>query len=169
MNASVETARKIGPVYLFWNGETTLDSPVKAAWPHVLNYPSWQNYSTVQTISGKPGQEGEVVVLRKDEMGIQFPPYCARTILLQPEHRVVWKTWPQQRSEELDFFGIVEFRLYAADSDKTRFVYNTVYEFMVPYRQESELQTFREQQYQNFELLFSSILPKLKALTGSKL
>lgn len=155
------TARKIAPVYLLWEGDLILDSPIKDAWPHVINYPSWQNYSSVEHISGEPGQEGEVVLLKKDEEGFTFPPYCTRTIKLDPACRVIWKTYPAEPTEENDFFGIVDFSLHEMNG-KTRFSYKTLYEFLVPYRNENDLHTFREQQYDNFEALFSSILPKLQ-------
>lgn len=151
----------IAPVYLFWEGEMLLDAPVRLAWPHVIDYPSWQSYSSVEHISGAMGQEGEVVLLRKEEVGFEFPPYYARTLKLEPQRRVVWKTYPQQAAAGNDFFGIVEFKLFEAQQ-KTRFCYNTLYEFQVPYRQEGELEAFRNQQYENFGRLFEAILPKLK-------
>lgn len=160
-----DEACRIEPVYLFWNGEIMLDAPVRIAWPHVINYPSWQNYSSVQHISGPVEQEGEVVLLRKEEAGFEFPAYYARTLKLEPERRVVWKTYPQHAAPGNDFFGIVEFRLYE-EQPKTRFCYNTLYEFQVPHRHVSELEVFRTQQYENFGRLFDAILPKLKKMVA---
>jgi hypothetical protein len=158
--------RKIGPVYLVRNGEMLIDSPVKATWPHVVNYPSWQNFPIVRHISGEPGQEGEVVLLKKDEEGFEFPPYYARTIKLEPERRIVWKTFPEHVGE-VDFFGIVDFSVFDAQG-RTRFCYNTIYEFLVPYQVDSELDAFRKQQNDNFDPLFSTVLPKLKALAEKR-
>lgn len=150
----------VAPVYLFWEGETLLDAPVERAWPHVIDYPSWQSYSLVQHVSGPPGEEGEVVLLKKEEGG-EFPPYYARTIKLEPGRRIVWKTYPQIRAEGNDYFGIVEFRLLSAGG-KTRFCHESLYEFMVPYRDESELEAFRKRSYEGAAMMFESILPKLK-------
>src|SRR5688572_4451745 len=130
---------KTTPVYLFWNGEMLLDAPVDKAWKHVLDYPSWQSYSSVEHVSGPPSQDGEVVRLRKDEKGFAFPPYYARTIKLDPPRRVVWKTYPESTGGQGDFFGIVEFQLHEAQG-KTRFCYNTIYEFLVPHAEEAELE-----------------------------
>lgn len=154
--------KKIGPVYLVRTGEMTIDASVNSTWPHVLNYPSWQNYPVVRHISGEAGEEGEVVLLKKDEAGFEFPSYYARTIKLDPGHRVIWKTYPE-KAGEVDFFGIVDFSLQEPPG-KTRFCYDVLYEFLVPYRNESELDAFRKQQYDNFDALFAAVLPKLKKL-----
>jgi hypothetical protein len=152
--------RKIEPVYLFWETETILNAPVKDVWPHIVNYPSWQGFSTVKTISGKPGQEGEVVSLQKDEKGFVFPPYYARTIKIELQRRIVWKTFIDKGSAEIDRFGIVDFKLFEGEG-KTRFCSNLLYEFLVPYEHESEIATFRETQDENFKSLFASTRPKL--------
>jgi hypothetical protein len=154
-------ARKIGPVYGVWDGELMIDAPVREVWRHVLNYPSWQNFPVARHISGRPGEEGEVVMLRKDEKGFEFPPYYAITVKLEPERRVIWKTYPEKGAD--DFFGIVEFGVADAGG-KTRFGYHLVYEFNVPYSDESELVAYRKGQEQNFTTLFGVIFPKLKQL-----
>mgnify|MGYP006198854721 CR=1 FL=1 len=110
-----------------------------------------------------PGGEGEVVLLRKEEKGFTFPPYYALTIKLDPESRALWKTYPAEAAPAVQFFGIVDFRIRDAQ-DGTRFSYNTVYEFQVPYHQESELEVYRKQQYENFTALISEIFPRLKKL-----
>jgi hypothetical protein len=158
-----ELPARIEPVYLFWETETILNAPVEKAWPHIVNYPSWQNFSIVKTISGSHGLEGEVVSLQKDEGGFVFPPYYARTIKVEPERRIVWKTFIEKGSREIDRFGIVDFRVFA-DTGGTRFVSNLVYEFLVPYRHERELEAFRKKQDENFKTLFASTRPKLKQL-----
>lgn len=161
--SEVYGADRLVPVYLVFNGETLLEAPVKDAWPHVINYTAWQNYPIAQHISGKVGQEGEVVLLKKDETGFTFPPYYARTIKLEPPHRIIWKTYPEKATPELDFFGIVDFTLHE-EQRKTRFYYNFLYELRMPARSESELEEFRDQQHANTEAMFTAILPKLKRL-----
>jgi hypothetical protein len=153
----------IEPVYLVLSGEFVIDASTAEVWRHVVNYPSWQNYSSVQHISGQPGGEGEVVLLRKEEKGFTFPPYYARTIRLEPERRAIWKTYPEKRSPATDFFGIVEFGLDDWKG-KTRFSYDTLYEFMVPYTHKQELEVFRHRERENFETLLATIFPKLKVL-----
>lgn len=159
--------RKIGPAYLVRDGEMLLNAPVREAWPHVINYPIWQNYSSVQRISGQPGAEGEVVLLKKEEKGFEFPPYYAITLKLEPEKLVIWKTYIEKGTQEIDLSGIVEFHVKEIGG-KTRFRYHVIYEFLVPYRNESELTVFRDQQGKNFEALFAAVLPKLKKLVDGE-
>lgn len=151
------------PVYLVLSGEFTINAPPAEVWRHVLNYPSWQNFSLAQHVSGEPGEEGEVVLLSKEEKGFTFPPYYARTIKLEPQRRAIWKTYPERSSADSDFFGIVEFRLESCQGN-TRFIYNTLYEFMVTYKERAELAIFRAQQQDNFETLLAGIFPKLGEL-----
>jgi hypothetical protein len=151
------------PVYLMWNKEMLIDAPRAQVWRHVLNYPSWQNYAIARHISGPVQGEGEVVLLKKEEAGVEFPPYYARTIWLEPERRIIWKTYPETRGSGSDFFGIVDFTVADAQGG-TRFGYNILYEFVVPYRAESELQAFHKQQYESSEAVFAVIFPKLKKL-----
>ncbi len=154
---------KIEPVYLVLSGTLQIAAPPAEVWRHVLNYPSWQNFSSVQHISGRPREEGEVVHLIKEEKGYSFPPYYARTIKLEPQRRAIWKTYPQSRSQESDFFGIVDFRLEGAQGN-TNFIYNTIYEFLVPHTDRSELDAFETEQHSNFQTLLTAIFPKLKLL-----
>jgi hypothetical protein len=154
--------KKIEPVHLFWEGEMPLDAPIDTAWKHLINYPAWQNYPEVRHISGPKGGEGEVVALQKKEEGFVFPPYFARTLLIDPPRRVVWKTTPDTGAE-IDFFGIIDFRLIERGG-QTIFVYNNMYEWLVPYDDISELEPFKAKQYANFETLYASTRPKLKAL-----
>jgi hypothetical protein len=158
---------KITPFYLVRKGEMIIDSPVKATWPHVINYPSWQNFPTIKRISGEPGLEGEVVLLRKEEEGFSFPAYFARTIKLEPERRVIWKTYPEQQAPEVEFFGIVEFRLVPIET-QTRFCFDFLYEFLVPHRGETELAMFQKRQQDNFTALFAATFPKLKSLVEKR-
>lgn len=160
-------ARKIEPVYLFTTRELVLNVPIDVAWRHVLAYEKWQQYSKLETLSGTPGQVGHMTRLIKEEKGFTFPTYRARLLLLEPPHRVVWKTWPEEPSEGNDFFGIVDFRL-RSEGKATRFISEIMYEFNVPHEHESELLAFREQQAENFRVLQDSIMPKLKLLAEAK-
>lgn len=153
----------IVPAYLVWNGETMLDASIDRAWPHVLNYTAWQHYPISQHVSGEPGKEGEVVLLKKDEAGFSFPPYYARTIKLDPPRRVIWKTYPQESSAGPQFFGIVDFKLFDAGGS-TRFCYDFIYEFLMPFEKDHELEAFRKKSTADTEAMFASILPKLRTL-----
>src|SRR5262245_35649011 len=88
--------RKIAPVYLLWEEERLIQAAPQGVWSHVLTYPSWQNYPIMQHSTGTAGTEGEVVLLKKDDAGFEFPPYYARTIKLDPGSRIVWKTYPEK-------------------------------------------------------------------------
>ena len=140
-----------------------LEAPLHRAWPHVLNYPTWQNYSKVEHIRGPRGGAGELVILRKEEKGFSFPPYCARTILIEPERRLIWKTYSAEPGKEADFFGIVDFKLTAVGR-VTRFECSVLYEFNVAYTEEAELGRFRDEQSRNFKGLFEAVFPKLRKL-----
>lgn len=152
------------PVYLVWRGDTVLNATPSEAWPHILNYTSWQTYPIAEHISGRPGAAGEVVRLKKDEAGFSFPPYYARTVLLEPGQRVIWKTFPEKESAGPDFFGFVEFSVQSMDAGHARFCYRFLYEFLMPQQSEDEIEAFRQQQYANTEAMFASTLPKLRRL-----
>jgi hypothetical protein len=163
-NASeTKDGRQVAPVYFVWNGEMMFDAPISDVWPHVINYPSWQNYTTVSHISGTPGREGEIVLLKKEEEGFEFPAYLARTVKLEPGRRVIWKCYPAGTSEGDEYFGFVDFRLDDVGG-QTRFTYQSLYEFMVHYQQERELDEFRKAQEDNVSTLYASIYPKLRKL-----
>lgn len=157
--AGITDERKTAPVYIVREGEILIDAPIRDVWPHVVNYPSWQNYSIVQHVSGPPGQEGEVILLKKEEGKTPTTPYYARTIKLDPERRVIWKTY----RENVNSFGIVEFKVDPVEG-KTRFSHSILYEHLVAYEDESELDAFRNQQYEYFELLTATVFPRLKVL-----
>jgi hypothetical protein len=157
----------VAPVYIVLTGEMMIRASRAEVWRHVLNYPGWQNFSVVKHVAGEPGKEGEVVLLSKEEEGFSFPPYYARTIKLEAQRRAIWKTYPEKGGEGPDFFGIVDFRLSGAQGD-TCFAYNTIYEFMVPYKSEGDLDTFRRLQEENFGTLLGGIFPKLKRLAEER-
>lgn len=157
----------IEPVYIVVGGDLMIGAPIAEVWHHVLNYPSWQNFPVVKHISGDPGGEGEVVLLRKDEKGFVFPAYYARTIKIEPRRRIIWKTYPEERAPNSDFFGIVDFRLEERGG-KTLFSNSLLYEFLVSYTDKSELEAFRSKQLENFDTLGSAVFPKLKALAEKR-
>jgi hypothetical protein len=164
MSTASTIGTKIAPVYVVLEGELLIDAPLGVTWRYVVDYPSWQDYSRVETVSGERGQEGEVVLLIKEEEGFEFPPYYARIIKLDPQLRFLSKTWPVETSDENDFFGIVDFRVEDAGDGRTRFTYNTLYEFNVRYEHEDELDAVRKSQEQNFANLTSAVMPKLKKI-----
>jgi hypothetical protein len=164
-----EESRKTAPVYLFWDGEFLLDSTVEKAWPHVLDYPAWQNFPLVQHVSGRPGEEGEVVRLRKEEGGFSSPPYYARTIKLEPNHRVIWKVYLEPGQVDFDMSGFVEFTVAPGEErQKTRFGYHLLYEFLVPYKVDAELENFHRQTQESLAGVFASMWPKLKDLVAGR-
>lgn len=136
-----------------------IDAPLDEVWPHLLNFYGWQNFSVNKRISGKPGDEGEVILLKKEEPGSSPNPYYARTIKLEPGRRIIWKTYPENGS----YFGIVEFKLDNVGG-ATRFIYNVLYENMVSYQDEAELTQFHDYSYGRFEKIFAAVFPKLKKL-----
>jgi len=163
----IGTPCKVAPAYILRRGENLIDAPLRATWRCLINYPSWQNFRRVQHISGRPGAEGEVVLLEKAETGFTFPRYYARTIVLQPERKVIWKQFADPASQGLDFFGIVTFSAVAAQHG-TSFSYDLLYEFLIPYREEEELGALSKRQYENFDALLSVVVPKLKHLAESE-
>ena len=160
--AATGDSQKTAPVYIFCEGEAVLDAPVKTAWPCLIDYPSWQNYTRIESISGEPGQEGEVVLLDKDDGEGEDPssPYYARTIKLEPEQRIVWKTFPYDEETE-DYFGIVDFRVEEVDG-KTHYSYALTYEFVVPYEGEEKLAAFQDHEQVAFDQYTSHVLPDLE-------
>jgi hypothetical protein len=163
--ANITTAlRKIEPVYVMIDGKLTLDAPVSVAWPHAIAYTTWQEYSKAEHVSGVVGGEGELVRLKKEEGGIEYPPYYARTIKLEPERRIIWKTFPvRNKPDDLEFFGIVKFVLENVGG-KTLFNYELIYEFLIPHQDTSELEAARALWYHNINHSNSFIFPKLKRL-----
>lgn len=153
--------RALGLVYLVNSGEFLIAAPVRKVWYHMVHYTTWQNYPIVEHLSGVRGGEGELVRLRKEEEGFSFPAYRARTIKLEPDRRIVWKTFPEPGTQEIEFFGIVDFQAQETPGG-TRFSYNSTYEFQVPHTNEGELEVYRKQQQDNFEVLFAAVFPKLK-------
>lgn len=165
--ASPESTAEVAPVYLVWNAETTLDLPAQEVWPYVVDFPSWQNYSRVEHVSGKPGREGEVRLLQNAEKGFEVPPFYARTIKLEPGHRIVWKCYPSLKETGKEFIGFAEFRL-DEEQGRTRFSYSILYEFQMPRSNEIEREAFLKQQHENMDALFALFVPRLKRLVEKR-
>lgn len=168
MKAPATRVGHVSPVYLFREGELLINAPVSKVWPLVVNYPVWQKYSTVKTVAGTHGQEGEVVMLKKEEPGFVFPTYFARTLKIEPEKRIVWKTYIEPTPGEVDRFGIIDFRVTDLGNGTTRFQNSLLYEFLVPYEDERELEEFRVRQNKNFENLQSTTYPRLKEMAEGR-
>jgi hypothetical protein len=161
--------RKSAPVDLVFSGEVLIDKPVDEVWPHVVDYSSWQEFPICEHVSGPVGAEGEVVRLQKEELGIRTPPYYAKTILLEPGKRIIWKCWPEAVTPDNDFLGasdlsaVVQFSV-EPQGEKTRFSYTNVYEFIVLHRDEAELESFRSENIPLYEGAFGHIFGNLKHL-----
>lgn len=157
------SASRTAPVYIVASSETPIDATIAQTWPFLVDYPSWQNYTTVETIEGTPGEAGEVVRLKKEDGGFVFPTYYARTILVEPERKIIWKTFLDEDTPEIQRFGIVEFRLFERDG-QTIFWSNLIYEFTVPYETDQDLRDFEAMQNENFRTLQATTRPRLKKL-----
>jgi hypothetical protein len=112
---------------------------------------------------------GEVVLQKKEEPGIEFfPPYYARTVRIFEHKRLVWKTFPQRRSaDDPIFFGIVDFNIEPHGED-TLFTYRFFYEFVRTGEDAATAREYETEVTASFDVLFSSIFPKLVALAAER-
>lgn len=164
MNVSTDLSK--APVYVVLDGDILIDAPLGKVWTHVMDPPSWQNYSVYQHVSGEPGKEGELMLLKKEERGSSSTPYYARTVKIEPQQRVIWKIFREPGAEDGGpRFGIVDFQVSRVEG-KTRFSYDVLYEIAPP--AESERQAFSDQMHQNFRTLLDTVVPKLKVLSEGK-
>jgi hypothetical protein len=154
-------SNQIAPVYVIRRGEILLEAPIDVVWPHIVDYPSWTSYSVRELVAGRPGEEGEVIRLKKEEKGYSSPPFYARTVKIEPGRRILWKTYREAADGDEGYFGFVDFQL-SPENGKTRFVSNGIYEFLVAYQDESELDVFRERRHQISETVFATTRAKLK-------
>ena len=155
---------KITTVDMIVEGEIELDCSVARVWPSIMNYTSWQNFTHAEHISGVEGGEGEIVLLCKREKGTDiYPPYYARTMLIEPEKRFIWKTYFEQENSAFDFSGIVDFRL-KDQLGSTLFTYNMYYEYFVKNLSEEERVKFKKDRLADFNIMMPTILGKLKTL-----
>lgn len=169
---SGDTGLAIAPVDLVFSGEMELDSSVADAWPCVLDYATWQNFPIVEHISGTPGGEGEVVLLKKEMDGYTIGPYFARTLKLDHEnHVVVWKVYVDPDQVGIDGLGgaksvqgNVEFRLYPAAGDRCVFWYDLIYEYLVPHSDPAELAGWKQKQSEDWGGVFKLTHKHLKEL-----
>jgi hypothetical protein len=160
--------RRIAPVYIVMSGEIMLDAPIDKVWPHLINYTSWQNYTVSERVAGVAGEEGEVVLLRKEEQGYVSPLFHARTIRIDPGRRIIWKTYRGKAGDDEGYFAFVDFILEEV-GDKTRFRSTNTAEMLVAYRDESELTAFRKQREETAATVFASTRAKLKKLVESSM
>lgn len=164
---STKGSAQLSPVYLVWTQDLVIEAAPAAVWPHVLDYPKWQQFAITERISGEANTAGEIVLLKKIEAGFDFPPYYARTILLELNRRIIWKTYHHE-SAPMGFVGFVDFTLKPEEA-RTRFTYNIIYEFLLDNSDSAEREAFRREQQAASQRVFDSIFPKLKRLveTGS--
>jgi len=142
--------RKIGLVDVVSDFDIELDLPLADAWPVVFDYPSWQAYVERTLVAGRAGEEGEVFLIGKaeDEFAGQRK-YC-RTIKLDPPRQVIWKVYTEPGGGDWDYqwSAYVEYRLSeAAGGTKTRFQFQAIKEFFIPYSDESELAAAKDHEY----------------------
>jgi hypothetical protein len=158
------------PAYMIMDGGFVLDAPVDVAWPCVTDFPRWQGFSLVErAIEGVVDEENEVFRLCKEEVGFEWPgAYYARTLMIDPGSRIVWKTFPTDVPEGTGYFGIVDFRLEPEGEGRSRFTYHVVYEFNGPFASEADRRAFSQAESDNFEVLWASIGPKLRQLVASR-
>lgn len=150
------------PIYLLWTRQIILDAPPAHAWPFLIDFTAWQNYPIAEHVSGPRGGEGEVVLLKKDETGFSFPPYFARTCILDAPHRVVWKTYPNEGPEPQSFVGIVDFSMQAI-GEGAKLSLQLFYE-MNPTPEVADVQAFRADYYRSTSEMFDAVLPRLQRL-----
>jgi hypothetical protein len=162
---SVANAPDTAPVYVVVDGDLLLDCTAEQAWPLILDYTKWQNYTIAEPVSGIRGAEGEVVLLKKEETGMTFPTYYARTILLEPGRRVIWKTYPEHPGPGNSYFGFVDFSVSAAGAG-ARFRYQFLYELQVQFERPDELAAYRETLVANTKAMHDVIFGRLKHLAA---
>jgi hypothetical protein len=143
--------------------EFSLDAPVAEVWRQIINYPSWQGYTSVEHVSGPPGQEGEVVLLGKLEGELVWQPKYCRTLRLDPPHQVIWKVYPPRDNSEWahEFTATVDYRLSQLETNKTRVAVQVIKEFSVPYADAGELDEVRKQESELQASVEDTYIPKL--------
>lgn len=147
---------------LVFSGTIALPGTAETIWPLIEDYTGWQDFSKAEPISGTPGAVREVVLLKKEEPGLEtFPPYYARTMKVERPRQIVWKTFPQRRSgTDPTFFGIVDFRLDPRGA-QCDFTYNVYYEFVVDMTDDAKVAAYEAEMTAGFQQLFASAFPKL--------
>ncbi|WP_158605632.1 SRPBCC family protein [Amycolatopsis panacis] len=151
------------PVCVIREGELDLAAPPEVAWPLVLDIPAWQNYKKFEHVSGPVGGEGELLALLKDEPGSGKTPYVARTALLQPGKRIIWKFVRDAPEPGDAALGIVDFSIAPAP-EGSRFRYTAFYECVTTDGDEHDWARQRATYHGNFSTLFDTIMPKLQQL-----
>jgi len=144
-----------------------IEASIEQTWARAIDYPSWQQFSMGSRRSGAAGKEGEVMLLKKEEGGVEMPPYYARTVKLERMRRIVWKTFPEQRTPAFDFFGFVDFQFQPHPSG-TLFRNNLLYEFNVP--DEAAIAAFQQQQATAADVMWRDVfVGRLKPMLENQL
>jgi hypothetical protein len=146
-------------VHIIHDAEMLINAPRSIVWRHALNYPAWQNYTRNELVSGTRGAEGEVVILQKNEAAYQSTPYFTRTLKIDPERRIIWKT---SRDGEV-YFGIIQFILQDL-GERTLFINHKIYEYEVEYEDEAEVAAFHKSAMDRCDAIFDTVFPRLKRL-----
>src|SRR5262249_35440406 len=92
--------------------EIIIDKPVHDVWPHLHDYLLWNPEhfgSKVETLAGRKGEKGQIVVERKPSGEGFAPPWFIETICAIPNERLVWAMYfPEGQASGT---GFVEFTL----------------------------------------------------------
>lgn len=150
-------------VHIVYDADMVIAAPRAVVWPCAVAYPTWQNFAVARTVSGRPGAEGEVVALQKDEAVYRSTPYFARTLRIDPERRLIWKTY----RENSDYFGIIEFML-EDHPDGTLFRKHLIYEHYVESVDPAAVAAWRSERIALVEAMQANVTPKLKQLAEAR-
>jgi hypothetical protein len=135
----------------------------------VIDYPSWQGYTSVEHVSGPVGGEGEIVLIEKVESELVWQPKYCRTLKLDPPRQVVWKIYPGRLGDggwELDFSGTVEYRFEEVGPSETLVDFQVIKEFVVPVDDAAELDEVRAREYRLQADVMAANHPRLVAVLG---
>jgi AcrR family transcriptional regulator len=164
------THRQVGIVDLASYREVVLDAPIEQAWRRALDYASWQGYTSLEHVSGPVDAEGEVKLIRKPETELVWQPKYVRTVKLDPPHQVIFTIYSGGNTSDWEhqFTGTVEYRLTETGDGRTRFAFQCIKEYQVPYEEESELDEVRRREYELQKTYEDSIFPNLEALVSQR-
>ncbi|MFF0145211.1 hypothetical protein ATK36_4800 [Amycolatopsis sulphurea] len=151
------------PVYVVREGELDLAAPPEVAWSHVMNLTAWQNFKKFEHVSGPVGAEGELQAMLKDEPGSGKTPYFARTALLEPGKRIVWKLVREAPAPGDPALAVVDFSL-TPTPEGSRFRYATFYECVTTDGDEHDWARQRDTYHGNIRTLINTVMPKLQKL-----
>jgi hypothetical protein len=169
MNSANAIRYQLEPVYVVCDAERLIARERADCWTHVLDYTSWQDYRSRETIAGTPGEIGEVVRLEMGEAGMEsFPPYLAKTICIEAQRQIVWKTFSIQGEAESEFFGIVNFRLNDAPAAQTRFAASVYYEYRLEWPNAAARAQFAHDRKAELVTLMATLLERFSSRVASR-